>query len=62
MTPPPADPSIFPAWVGIVVAVALGALVRLLRLPIPAPPTLIGALMVLGMTVGYLLMHWLLTR
>lgn len=51
-----------PAWVGILVALAIGALVRLLRLPIPAPPTLYGALMVLGLTGGYLLMNWFLAR
>lgn len=51
-----------PAWAGVFVALVLGALVRLLRLPIPAPPTLYGALMVLGLTSGYLLMNWLLTR
>ena len=51
-----------PGWVGVLVALALGALVRLLRLPIPAPPTLYGALMVLGLTGGYLLMNWVLTR
>lgn len=53
---------LIPAWAGIFVALALGALVRLLRLPIPAPPTLYGALMVLGLTGGYLLMNWFLTR
>lgn len=51
-----------PAWVGIIVALGIGALVRLLRLPIPAPPTLYGALMVLGLTGGYLLMSWFLSR
>ncbi len=51
-----------PGWVGIIVALVIGALVRLLRLPIPAPPTLYGALMVLGLTVGYLLTNWLLSR
>jgi XapX domain-containing protein len=51
-----------PPWVGIFVALLIGALVRLLRLPIPAPSTLYGALMVLGLTCGYLLTHWLLTR
>jgi XapX domain-containing protein len=45
---------------GITVALAIGAFVRLLRLPVPSPPTIYGALMVLGLTVGYLLMdHWL---
>lgn len=52
----------YPGWVGIIVALLIGALVRLLRLPIPAPPTLYGALMVVGLTIGYLLMNWLLAR
>lgn len=51
-----------PPWVGIIVALVIGALVRLMRLPVPAPPTLYGALMVLGLTSGYLLMSWFLTR
>lgn len=51
-----------PPWVGILVALAIGALVRLLRLPVPAPPTIYGALMVLGLTAGYLFMNWVLTR
>lgn len=51
-----------PGWVGIIVALGIGALVRLLRLPVPAPPTIYGALMVLGLTGGYLLMNWYLTR
>lgn len=52
----------YPPWVGILVATLLGGFVRLLRLPIPAPPTVTGALMVLAMTVGYLLTNWLLHR
>lgn len=55
-------PIVVPPWVGIIVALLIGALVRWLRLPVPAPPTLYGALMVLGLTGGYLLMNWLLTR
>ena len=51
-----------PPWVGIIVALVIGALVRLLKLPVPAPPTIYGALMVLGLTGGYLLMNWFLTR
>ena len=51
-----------PQWVGIIVALGIGALVRLMKLPVPAPPTVYGALMVLGLTVGYLLMNWFLTR
>ena len=52
----------FPQWTGILVALAIGGLVRLLRLPIPAPPTIYGALMVLGLTVGYLAIDYLLRR
>ena len=51
-----------PQWVGIIVALGIGALVRLMKLPVPAPPTVYGALMVLGLTVGYLAMNWFLTR
>lgn len=53
---------VVPGWVGVIVALGIGGLVRLLRLPIPAPPTLYGALMVLGLTAGYLIANWLLTR
>lgn len=48
--------------VGVLVAFAIGGTVRLLRLPMPAPPTVAGALMVLGMTVGYLVVGYLLRR
>ncbi len=49
-----------PEWIGIVVALVIGGVVRLLRLPIPAPPTIYGALMVLGTTLGYLAVdYWL---
>jgi XapX domain-containing protein len=54
--------SSYPAWVGIFVALLIGGVVRLLRFPIPAPPTITGALMVLAMTIGYLLTNWLLQR
>jgi XapX domain-containing protein len=47
---------------GVVVALAIGAVVRALKLPIPSPPTVYGALMVLGLTLGYLAMDWFLNR
>lgn len=53
---------VVPEWVGIIVALGIGMLVRLLKLPVPAPPTIYGALMVLGLTGGYLLMSWILSR
>jgi XapX domain-containing protein len=56
------ETTLVPPWAGILVALALGGLIRLLRLPIPAPPTLYGAFMVLGLTAGYLIVHWLLNR
>ena len=49
-------------WLGIFVALAIGGVVRLLRLPIPAPPTIYGALMVLGLTLGYLAADYLLKK
>lgn len=49
-------------WLGIFVALAIGGVVRLLRLPIPAPPTIYGALMVLGLTLGYLAVDHLLKK
>jgi XapX domain-containing protein len=51
-----------PEWLGILVALAIGGFVRLLHLPSPAPPTVPGALMVLGLTVGYLAMDYFLKR
>lgn len=52
-----------PEWLGVVVALVIGGIVRFLRFPIPAPPTVYGALMVLGMTLGYLAVdYWLKGR
>lgn len=47
---------------GIGVGLVIGALVRLLKLPIPAPPTIWAALMVVALTTGYVLMGWILER
>jgi len=47
---------------GVLVALVIGAIVRLLRLPVPAPPTVYGALMVLGLTLGYLAMDYWMKR
>ena len=41
--------------IGILVAFAIGVLIRFLRLPIPAPPTIYGGLMIVAMTCGFLL-------
>lgn len=42
-------------YLGFALAFALGVLCSVLRLPLPAPPVFIGALLVVSMTAGYLL-------
>lgn len=41
---------------GLLLAFAIGGVCRLSGIPSPAPPAIVGALLVLSMTVGYLLM------
>lgn len=38
---------------GLVVAFGIGAGCRLADIPVPAPPALVGALLVMSLTVGY---------
>jgi XapX domain-containing protein len=38
---------------GLLLALAIGVVCRLAAIPLPAPPVLIGALLVLAMTLGY---------
>jgi XapX domain-containing protein len=38
---------------GVLLALAIGVACRLSSIPLPAPPVLIGALVVLAMTLGY---------
>lgn len=38
---------------GLLLALAIGVVCRLAEIPLPAPPALIGALLVLAMTLGY---------
>ena len=40
---------------GFILAFAIGAICRLLEIPVPAPPAIIGALLVVAMTSGYLI-------
>jgi XapX domain-containing protein len=58
----PAESASAPVWVGLLVALAIGALVRFLKLPIPSPPTIWGALMVLALTLGYLAADYFIRR
>lgn len=39
--------------IGLALALAIGVACRLAGIPLPAPPALIGALLVLAMTLGY---------
>lgn len=48
------------AVIGVVLAVLIGAICRYSGLPSPAPPQLLGALLVASMTLGYWAMDkWL---
>jgi XapX domain-containing protein len=38
---------------GLLLAAAIGVACRLAGIPLPAPPALIGALLVMAMTLGY---------
>lgn len=40
--------------IGLVLAAAIGAACRFFDLPVPAPPKLLGALLVASMTMGYM--------
>lgn len=43
-----------PALVGIVLGLAIGGGCRWFDVPLPAPPKLVGALLVVAMTLGFL--------
>jgi XapX domain-containing protein len=43
------------SMLGVLMAFAIGALCRWFDIPSPAPPTLVGASLVVAMTVGFLL-------
>lgn len=40
--------------IGIAISLVIGALCRLLDVPLPAPPRVEGALLVVAMTLGFL--------
>ena len=43
------------ALLGLLLALAIGIACRYASIPLPAPPVLIGALLVLAMTLGYVI-------
>jgi XapX domain-containing protein len=48
---------------GLMLATSIGILCRLAGIPVPAPPAVVGALLVLSMTLGYLAAdRWLARR
>jgi XapX domain-containing protein len=48
---------------GFGLGLAIGAASRWFEIPVPAPPRLIGALLVVSITVGYMLTdRWLVSR
>ncbi len=48
--------------IGFVLAFGIGVVCRALEIPLPAPPVLIGALLVVAMTSGYILTDRFATR
>lgn len=41
--------------IGFALAFAIGVICRLVGIPLPAPPAIVGALLVVAMTAGYLI-------
>lgn len=48
--------------IGLVLAFVIGVICRVADIPVPAPPALIGALLVVSMTSGFLIMDRHLAR
>lgn len=46
---------------GLVLGLVIGAACRFFDIPVPSPPKLVGALLVLSMTIGYVTADRLLT-
>ncbi|HSR67504.1 MAG TPA: DUF1427 family protein [Acidobacteriota bacterium] len=47
--------------ISVLIGVGVGAACRWFKLPVPAPPTLIGAMLVTSITVGYLITDHLMS-
>lgn len=43
-------------FIGLLIGFAVGAVCRWFELPVPAPPSLYGALLVVSVTLGFVLM------
>ena len=47
---------------GLILALLIGIVCRLAGIPVPAPPAIVGALLVVAMTVGFVATDTMLTR
>jgi XapX domain-containing protein len=47
-------------FAGLIIGLLIGAGCRWFDIPVPSPPKLVGALLVVAMTVGYMLLDWVL--
>ncbi len=52
----------FKLIIGFTVAFLLGAMCRYLGVPIPAPPTIIGVMLILAVTCGAMAVDWYLNK
>ncbi|CAN5328960.1 hypothetical protein BH24PSE2_BH24PSE2_01600 [soil metagenome] len=48
--------------VSLLLALVIGAACRRFDIPLPAPPTLAGAVLVVALTSGFVAADWLLAR
>jgi XapX domain-containing protein len=48
--------------IGLLLGFAIGALCKIFAIPVPAPPVVEGAILVVAMTVGYGLVDYLLEK
>ena len=48
--------------VGLVLGLGIGGACRWFDIPVPAPPRIVGALLVVAMTLGYMAADFALTR
>lgn len=47
---------------GILLAFVIGAVTRMAGIPVPAPPAIMGALLVVAMTLGFNVMNYYMVR
>ncbi|MDQ3636346.1 MAG: DUF1427 family protein [Aridibacter sp.] len=45
----------FKLFIGVIIALLIGAACRYFKLPVPAPPTIYGVLLIMAITVGYII-------